>query len=872
MSKLLIYKASAGSGKTHTLVMHYITWALRAPQAFKTILAATFTNQATKEIKERIIAHLHSLSLGEETMLWHHLRHLGWQSQPLQERSQIVLKNILYQYNDFSITTIDRFFHQIIQSSARELGLPQGFSIEMDESSALQEVIEALLSSPDPLLQQWIVDFALNKLWNGKNWQIKDDLQNIGQALFTEAFKIHEKNIVASCRKADTIPRCIATLQSIRYTFEEKMAKIGKHALVLLQNNGYTASNFSYGIQGVIGYFIKIADKKAFIPTKRARRASQSIQYWLPETAKTAALTTLISTQLQPLLREAIALYEQEWSTYQTAILLSRHSYTMGIITFLLKGLARYRAKHQVLFISDIAALLYPYMQDNETPFLYERIGGALHHLLIDEFQDLSIFQWTNIKPLLHNSLAEGHGCLLVGDVKQAIYRWRGSDWRVFNHQVEATFYQTKGHLLATNRRSQEAIVLFNNYFFSNAFHKLISHLAASNGAITSLYDEWMQLNKVYNDLTQQAVDHPYPSGYVACLFLKKKLEAADYTWQNEAQRRLSRYMATLQQEGFSKKDMVILVRNNREVACIEQLQRTATGKQGSSTLWDHIAIKLLIQTLYYLHDRQNPIYKMAWNATYCSYIGKKNIGVHELSTTMDQLLPHSFWKQRRFLQNISIDSCVALLIPLLFKENYSDRDILWLFQSILLDHCRKEPTTLTTFLNWWEKRGKSIPLPTIDHSIPVMTVHQAKGLEFNIVLIPFCNWELDHITQHGPILWSAPKQSTPFHHFPTWPINYGPNLKDTHYAHDYYLEYMQIHLDNLNLLYVAFTRAKERLYIIAPEPTKREEMTTTANLLYQSLHEPIHPLPSRLIIEKETLANESNFRITLSHLLVSNK
>ncbi|WP_243518856.1 MULTISPECIES: exodeoxyribonuclease V subunit beta [unclassified Candidatus Cardinium] len=856
MAQLLIYRASAGSGKTHMLVTRYIQWALRYPDAFKHILAVTFTNRATQEMKQRILACFYSLSMGQETALQKTLCQAGWSLSQLQLRSKAILSRMVYHYGDFSVTTIDSFFHKIIQSFTKSLGLPHHFAIEMDELLALKESIEELLTLDDPLLQKWIADFALTKLLAGQTWHVKSNIQELGKALFNESFKLHEKALLTAFQEKERWSHLVLVIQESVRSFEAKMQKIGQNALTILKQAKLSPSDFTYGTKGVIGYFFKLANKKDYKPTKRAIIGRDNLKSWYAKqkTSRTADIARVVERLLHPLLVEAIDGYEQEGLAYRTAIVNGRFSYAFGMVGALLIGLERYRLKNNVLFMSDIATLLYQAIQGSDIPLLYEKIGYQFHHFLIDEFQDLSLFQWMNIKPLLRNSLAQGYSSLLVGDVKQAIYRWRGSNWKLLNHEVEATFKESRLHHLTTNQRSQEAIVLFNNHLFKTAANHLVDYLEkrSTDQPIDPLVHEWAQMRRAYIDVVQQT--NGQKGGYVALWFFRSDqtdTAGQPIVWQIHAQKAFITLLEQLQKEGIPAKDIVVLIRNNSEANLITSLfttNATPSSYQVQSdhahTLWSHIAIKVLIHTLYYLHDEDDLINKIAWVEVYSHCIDNHAaIGHHDRfyqavawSNHLEKLFPASFWLQKDFLKNVSVYTCVQLLITCLFKNLDQFSDLFSLFQSIVLHFCLTESTSIEAFLAWWEKRGRSIKLPVShdDDTIKVMTIHQSKGLAFKIVIMPFCSWRLDHPSRNGPILWSVNHQKNS--DFPIWPISYGADLKETNYAKDYCLEQMQIHLDNLNLLYVAFTRAESQLYVMAPLPEKMDGMVTIADLIYQSL------------------------------------
>ena len=909
MAKLLIYRASAGSGKTHILVTRYIEWALRYPDAFKHILAVTFTNRATQEMKERILAYLYRLSIGAET------GETLCQTGQLQLRSKEVLSMMIYQYGDFAVTTIDSFFYKLIQSFAKSLGLPHHFSIEMDELLALKETIEELFtldtsdlfrnaisngnfeaglrssdtseyasdcaspknSSPEIafekglLLQQWMVDFALAKLLTGKSWNIKSNIQELGTSLFNESFKLHEKALLKAFQEEERWPNFVPATQACLQSFEQRMQAIGQNALDILKQKGLTPEDFTYGRKGVIGYFLKLASKTAFKPTKRAVIGSNDLTSWYHKlkTNQSAHIASVVEALLHPLLMEAINLYEEEGLAHRTAVVGARFTYAFGMIGALLIGLDRYRSKNNLLFMSDIAALLYQTIQANDIPFLYKKIGNQFHHFLIDEFQDLSLCQWMNIKPLLRNSLEQGYASLLVGDVKQSIYRWRGSNWKLLNHEVEAEFKESTIYGLTTNRRSCEAIVLFNNHFFKRAAGQLVDHLASILPSIDLLSYELAQIRRAYDDVAQET--NPKKGGYVE-LFLLRSSQIENNAIAADAQQAFIALIERLQKEGIPAKDIVVLVRNNGEAALLTRLLNDITGSYKirsdhahAHALWNHIAIKVLIHALYYLQNEDDLINNVAWIAAYSSCMGNP-LDHHDqcyiaANGDMEKLLPPSFWAQKDFLKKISIYSCVQILINHLFTAPHDFGDVLAFFQSIVLNFFLTTSPSIEAFLAWWEKKGRTIKLPASqdENSIKAMTIQQSKGLAFKVVIMPFCNWGLDHPPQHGPILWSTNHPQLPY--FPIWPIGYGADLKETNYAKDYYLEQMQIYLDNLNLLYVAFTRAESQLYVMAPFPEQIEGMATIADLLYQSLVKDQVEDASAVDIEETAVGTKFCFR-----------
>ena len=469
--------------------------------------------------------------------------------------------------------------------------------------------------------------------------------------------------------------------------------------------------------------------------------------------------------------------------------------------------------------------------------------------------------------------MAQGYTNLLVGDVKQSIYRWRGSHWKLLNHQVEAAYPMHDLHRLTMNRRSQAVIVLFNNHFFSHASQQLADHLQKKlptcHEGLSIELQEIEALRKAYKDVVQQLSPQALQArrGEVICLFfasdpvetLPDDASLAQSHEQVAVLQALTTLLEQLKKENIPAKDMVLLVRNHREADWLTTLGRANSRDMGFATpypltadhdcvLSSHGAVNLLIYALQYLHDGSNNVHKIAFIQAYYSCIKKQPVPFHHYTVggsipTIDdhalaKLLPEAFLRQKAFLKSVSLYTSITQLIPLFFSNNSEHTAVLVFFESVVLDFLDKEEDTIPAFLDWWEKKGKQLKIPTNSQadSIKVMTIHQAKGLEFKRVIMPFCNWNLDHSPSHSPILWSQSGQEPPFNLFNVLPIRYGSDLKETYYAQAYHLEQIQTHLDNLNLLYVAFTRAQEQLYIMALSPKKVGEMTTVADLLYASL------------------------------------
>ncbi|MHA7877457.1 MAG: UvrD-helicase domain-containing protein [Bacteroidota bacterium] len=863
-AKLTIYRSSAGAGKTHTLVLAYLRIALAYPDKFTQILAVTFTNQATQEMKQRILVYLYDLAQGNPHPITEVLlQEKGWHSSFLQARAQAVLSNILHQYARFSVSTIDSFFQKIVRGFAHELGLQSSFRIELDQDYVLATIIDDLIIAADQnaQLQRWLVAFAEEKLLSGKSWNLQQELMVLGGELFDESFREHEAQLVQAISQPGALTHFLKALHWRIHHFEQHMQGLGQQALDAIRQAGLAIDDFLYGQAGVMGYLAGLATKRKWTPSQRALRALDSVEAWYKRASDNKEhLTQVVKGALQPCLQDAVRFYNAHYRTYYTAIEVRHFIYAFGIVTQLLEKLNDYRSQHNIMLVSDTVLMLRKIIADNDTPFVYEKIGAFYSHFLIDEFQDISRFQWHNLKPLIANSLNEGHASLVVGDVKQSIYRWRGGDWGLLLTQLEQTLTPTNTVVLDKNWRSKQHIVDFNNYFFTSTAAMLVKYLTDTLASSTdpalqeALLAQVHQLGAVYQDVCQKLPAQRVQAnkGYVNITFLEDAAdEAVAQDWREVAKARLSLLIEALQKDGFALKDIAVLVRSNVEGREVFNtlLSHQQSPKAQPGCRYDVVSreslylshnpwINILINALYCLSDAENTLAQTELNYLYQVYVQRvAPDAVHTCLLTPADItdLPQAFVAQRSYLQQLPLYALVEALIDLLQLRHAESVAFLQAFQDIVLAFMRKDEVDIVCFLAWWEEQGcrHTLPRAAAQDAITLMTIHQAKGLQFKVVIVPFCAWELDHGARQSPTLWCT-ADAPPFDSFSVLPVRYSSRLKDTFYVRAYHEEQIQAYLDHLNLLYVAFTRPQDRLYVFAQHPPKTG-LKTTADLLYQT-------------------------------------
>lgn len=865
MSTLHVYRSSAGSGKTHTLVRTYLQLALGSPERFQEILAVTFTNQATQEMKQRILTYLRSLAQGLASPVAKELMQLqGWEMPALQKRAQIVLSNILHHYDHFTVSTMDSFFQAVVRGFVQELGLQSGFSIEMEQEAVLDTIISELIAaaSHDKQLRQWLAAFAEHRMLAGRHWEFEKELKVLGYELFTEAFSRQEAQLVRAIGDKKVLNTFLSRLRQIIACFEGRLQGLGEAAMKAMHQAGLGVADFAYGKRGVAGYLAGLQQGRGFAPTKRAIEASDCIAVWYTKgTDRHERIIQVVKQDLQGLLRQAIYFYRTHHRCYHTALAVQHFVYAFGIITHLLARLNDYRGQKNVMLVSDVASLLRQIIAENDAPFVYEKIGAFYKYFLIDEFQDISGFQWQNLKPLIGSSLAEGHMSLLVGDVKQSIYRWRGGNWQLLLTQLAEEVANTTSAALKHNWRSKRHIVEFNNTLFTALSAWLVRHLQAElevladDGLKQALTTQIRALATAYQDVYQR-IPPGYARddlGYVHITFLADQLteEGLSRSWRAQVKARLPLLIEALQADGFALKDIALLVRNNAEgrelLQTLLAYQQSAQARPGyryeaisaeSLYLGHSPWVNILINALRCLAAEQDLLAQAELGYLYQRYVCQAAHTVFHGDARADARLPQDFLAKRTSLQQLPLYELIEALVGIFQLQCAAAAPFIQAFQDVVLDYIRQKPTTIHHFLAWWQERGYKCSIPRVEgqDAIAIMTIHQAKGLQFKAVILPFCEWNFDHNPQMPPIIWCT-TATAPFSAFPALPLRYASGLRDTVYACDYFEERMQAYLDNLNLLYVAFTRPESRLYVFAKRPGKKA-LKTTADVLYHTFEQ----------------------------------
>ncbi|MBK5202623.1 MAG: UvrD-helicase domain-containing protein, partial [Prolixibacteraceae bacterium] len=621
MSRLHVYRASAGSGKTFRLTMEYLKLVLKEDSAYQHILAVTFTNKATTEMKYRVIQELNLLGNGENTPY----RSLLVKETNLSERditlnAKRCLKNILHNYTRFSITTIDKFFQRVISSFNRELGIHVSYQIEIDEDRMLQDAVDSLLSSVEPgsELLNWLKSFSREKIQDGGGWKLKKDIFSLGKNIGNEKFREYYEKSFKKLNDKNFLKNYHDLLYKYTSDYENHLIEIGKKGLSVIKKAGLSESDFLYKTSGPAAAFLKMKNKRFDMLDKpRVLKAVEDSSAFHKKEDRTEIIEA--SVCLQPLLAEAVSYYDNNVMLYETAGLINKQLYTLGILVDLKNEMQKISSEREVILISESNSLIHKIIDDSDTPFIYEKMGIYYQYFMIDEFQDTSDLQWNNFKPLLENSLSEGHFSMVVGDVKQAIYRFRNGDWNLLQNKIAIDFPDPVEKNLDTNWRSFENIVRFNNTIFSSV-PVLVQKILEDDGYtendsfLTSLYaDSLQEIGK--KDNKEKGYVRMYFSGYA-----EQQEEENKNTHNEESEddefsvlEDMASQIELLQENGVPSGKITILINKKDEAARVAAFLMEKGNKfnvisDNSLILEDDPVVSFIISVFSLLLDPENQI------------------------------------------------------------------------------------------------------------------------------------------------------------------------------------------------------------------------------------------------------------------------
>ncbi len=799
-------------------------------------------------MKDRILAYLDDFANNRANDLSAELQtELKLDASTFQLYAQEMQAAILHNYSQFSISTIDAFFQKVIRSFTREAGLVGDYRLEVEQEPIMEEVIDNLMDElgANEQLTRWVVDFANENLENERAWDVRSSLIKFSEEIFKEEFREIEAQVTNVTSQQNFFQNLLHQLRGKRNDFIKVVTSKAKEALALIHEQNLTADDFKYAGGGVYSWFQKISKHvtvKKFDLEEVGKRPLNDYQssknFPDKDTRHKAILTKLADDKLIPLMNEILTYRDLNYKVALSAEIALSNFYSFGLITDISRKLKDYKDENGILLLADAPRFLNGVIQDSDTPFIYEKVGSFYRNYLIDEFQDTSGMQWKNFLPLLTNGLDQGYPSMVVGDVKQAIYRWRGGDLTLLQQRVgnEVGDHRVSSKELNHNYRSASSIVSFNN----NLFQTLSIRVAKETGKSISV--------DAYLDVAQQL--HKSETGFVTISVLE---DEEDRKWKEVALTKIPEYLERLQGLGVPLKEIAILVRDNRDGHNIVQylLQYKSSDQAKPECKYEVVSneslrldgassVNLLISALHYLLNPENAIAS--------AQLGYEYARLHEPARALTDVfavtnqidfennLPESFTRRKATLKKMPLFELTESLIEL-FELGKITGELAYLqsFQDLVLEFSNRERNDIGVFLEWWEtiKTKKSIQVSGDVDAAQILTVHKSKGLQFKYVIIPFCSWELEHGFGREPNLWVHAEEA-PFDKAGYLPVKYSKALDDSLFSEHYKEERSRSYLDNLNLLYVALTRAEHGLIAMVPN-SKRG---TVASLLIEGIQQ----------------------------------
>lgn len=837
---LYIYKASAGSGKTFTLALEYMKLLIANPRAYKHTLAVTFTNKATGEMKERILSTLYGVAKGLESSKDYSDKlseaFPGMSNEEIRNRAGNAMNMMLHDYGHFRIQTIDAFFQSVLRGLAKELELSGDLEILVDNSQLLSNTVDLLIKRLTPTSQEmgWLVEYVEDHLQNDKGWNVRNAINSFSENIIKEEYQ----------QRGDKLRKQIATengalLEDYRrklLAYEQGIIKqvksIAERFFTLCKNLALTIDDFTYKKKGAWGHFSKLADGTL------VQLGSRMVDYMNNPSKISKKLSPADALSIAQLLAENDRLYNSEFVNFTSVRLSLTRFHQLRLLNKIADTLQEENSRENRFLLAQTTYLLSR-MIDKDTSFIFEKIGTEINHIFIDEFQDTSQLQWMCFKVLLDEVMSRGGFNLIVGDVKQAIYRWRNSDWNILNNmekefsnaQVGDYLTEKMGSSNTTNYRSCHKIVKFNNAMFREAVKRMA---ATYNNDLGSRITD---LTKAYSDVEQHLSPYKEDIGYAEMRLIDNE---KDKDFNDTVNTELTKSIKALIDKGVQPSDITILVRKRNVVPAIiaafnRDLPQYSIISDGAYKLSSSKALRIIIAAMRNILVPEDRINCIELIKLYNSAINKKEINDEYLFTlgrNYDTLLPPLFVQKRRELAEHPITELIEQLI-IIFDLNtlHGEESYIYSFLDMTSEYLETNSSSLNDFIKAWDEEigDKSIPAGT-GNSVNIATMHRSKGLEFHTVIIPYANWGYNEVKNE--ILWCH-TDCEPFNALDLLPINYSSPMLNSVYADAYNNEFLFKLVDNLNLLYVAFTRAKANLIVFSKaNPRIDETGAVLANII----------------------------------------
>ena len=850
-----IYDASAGSGKTYALVKEYLKIILVAKKndAYRNILAITFTNKAVHEMKSRIVGSLSEFAKDEPSPkaqdlmndLVNGVRKIDnpeeWDEEPIglsiiqiKIKSQQIIKHIIHNYAAFDISTIDKFTHKVIRAFAHDLGLPMTFEVTLDTENLLVEAVDAIIAQAgeDETLTKLLVDFTMEKTDDDKSWDISREILDTGRLVLNE----NNRNEITHFqdKSISEFVAIKAKLTEACKVLEKESVSIAEELLLLIDKNGIDSKSFSG--QYFPKHLVSIQEGK-FNPKNKTYHEFDDIK--INKTAKDRAIIENLIPELLQVLATIYKAFEKR--DFYKAFL--KNITPLSLLNTVSNELKKIQEEQNILSITEFNALIHREIQNQPAPFIYERLGERYRHFFIDEFQDTSEMQWQNLIPLIDNATSseidgEKGTLMIVGDPKQSIYRWRGGKAEQFIDlsKVHNPFNNPDKKLihLDKNYRSYSEVIEFNNNFFQ---------------MLSGEFDH-PDYKDLYANHSRQKINSKV-GGYINISFIPNIVkgddnsETAEEDTEDKSDLFVSATLSTIQNvlaEGFEYKDIVILTRKRSQgIAIANFLTEKKVPLLSSETLMIQNAteVRLIIHLLKYLKNNSD----LEAKANFLQYLAQNvqsSLPIHDFiaqGMALKQEADFEKWLMSfdvaLSFQNIrkkSLYEAVEVIISKFLSSNTTNAYVQY-FLDIVLERDIRNQAGISDFLSFWDKNAEkfSIPSPEGNNAVRIMTIHKSKGLEFPVVIFPFA--EEDYSRKPKDKLWLNAEEED--FGLPKVLIDNSSAVEGfgEEAAEVYNQKKQEELLDNINVLYVALTRAEEQLYVISSMNLSRKGDIPTNNM-----------------------------------------
>lgn len=821
MGQLQILKASAGSGKTFMLAYEYVKNVITEPISYKNILAVTFTKKATGEMKSRILDELFHLTQpdGDKAFLTKLVTEEHFSETDVRQRAARALNLILHDYSNFSVMTIDGFFQKIVRSFIKELHLECDYTIDFNINYLLKMAIDNLIkkSEEDAQLKEWMEAFMDDTIEASKRVDLKKEILPLSRMILGDEFdksyfEKHRSELIGFFNQLSS--QADGMTKAMVAKANEFLDYCGNHSIGIEDLPGKST--------GIYSYLKKVASGNIL-------RCSNKVGELVSPTSKWGKLPENRASDLRDLFTQLYELVNQNITRLRTIEAVLDSHRTFVLLADISSELYEICSRDNKMLLSNTNYLINRLIKNNDTPYIYEKIGNYYQIIMIDEFQDTSTGQWENFRPLLENSLSESPSektvVTLVGDVKQSIYRWRGGDWRILGNGIHSAFYGVaiREENLVTNYRSSAEVIHFNNQIIRNCVTQLnenlnstLSKLRDDDKISATTHHEYSNLlEEAYRGMEQNCPSKGKEGGYV---------EVVKY----EEERNLDeviRIIKELQERGYNAGDIAILVRNKKAAKSITAYildYKRNNPAECENYCFDLIAsdglslnrsvVIKFVMAVYSLSEKERP----ATLALYNRYLGRE----------LTQNLPE---EERTFitsLQHLPATSSFEKIVEWYkLGENTNNIAYLQAFHTAIIKFSGTETADVASLLEWWkaENENLSVSLPEGQNAINIETIHKSKGLQYKIVILPYCNWGLSPMSRDN-YFWAESNDEElklPNGEDQKIIISYKKSLEESSFSPSYVREQILTNIENFNIFYVALTRAVKELYVMIPTKSR---------------------------------------------------